>query len=263
VIDVRAGATSDGDLVAWEFTNVNSGSAAIGTPYDVPNQRVRFQPAASPLHQGSYRALAATANNFARESCIDELAQALHADPLAFRLRHCSDERLASVLRAAADRFGWGRIDPEPGLGAGLAAGLEKGGRVATCALARVARDTVEVLRVVTAFECGAIIDADNLQKQVEGATLMGLGGALFEAVHFDDGRISNPRFSAYRVPRFGDVPAIEIVLVDRPDLPPAGGGETPIIAIAPAVANAVCAGSGRRVRSLPLLGERGLRSSP
>ena len=127
VIDVTAGATTGGEITAWEFTNINSGSAAIGILYDIPNQRLRFQPADSPLAQGPYRALAATANTFARESMIDELADALHADPLQLRLRHLHDERLADVVRAAADRFGWGRASDERG-GAGIAAGAEKGG---------------------------------------------------------------------------------------------------------------------------------------
>jgi isoquinoline 1-oxidoreductase len=113
----------------------------------------------------------------------------------------------------------------------------------------------VEVVRVVTAFECGAVIHPENLRNQIAGATLMGLSGALFEQVRFGDGRILNPRFSQYRVARFTDVPEVDVVIVDRPDLPSAGGGETPIIAIAPALANAIFAATGRRIRSLPLLG--------
>jgi len=253
VIDVTAGATTGGEITAWEFTNINSGSAAIGILYDIPNQRLRFQPADSPLAQGPYRALAATANTFARESMIDELADALHADPLQLRLRHLHDERLADVVRAAADRFGWGRASDERG-GAGIAAGAEKGGRVATCVEVRVDGARLDILRVVTVFECGAIVDPDNLRNQVEGATIMGLGGALFEAVHFAEGRILNPRFSQYRVPRFTDVPPIEVVLIDRPDLPSAGAGEAPIMTIAPAIGNAIFAATGNRIRSLPLL---------
>lgn len=262
IIDVTAGATSDGQITAWGFVNVNSGSAAIEMPYDVPNQRLRYQPAESPLRQGPYRALAATANNFARESFIDEVAHELRVEPLRLRLRHLRDERLAAVLRAAAERFEWDVRPSGAGLGIGIAAGLEKGGRVATCVRARVDGAQLEILRVVTAFECGAIVDPDNLVNQIEGATMMGLGGALFEAVHFDKGRIINPRFSQYRLPRFTDVPPIEVVLVDRPDLPSAGAGETPIITIAPALANAIFNATGRRIRSLPLLEEGSLRAA-
>jgi isoquinoline 1-oxidoreductase len=254
VIDVTAGMTSDGQITAWEFVNVNAGSAGIGIPYDVGSERLRFQPAASPLRQGAYRALAATTNNFARESFIDELARVLHADPVQFRLDHLSDDRLVAVLQLAAQRFGWADHPREEGYGIGIAAGAEKGGRVATCVLVRGDDELPTVLRVVTAFECGAIVDPDGLTNQIEGATIMGLGGALFEAVHFGAGRVLNGRLSEYRVPRFPDVPPIEVVLVDRPDLDSAGAGETPIIAIAPAVANAIFDATGRRIRSLPLL---------
>ena len=254
VIDVRGGATSDGDLRAWDFLDINAGASGVPVPYDVPNQRLRFRPAESPLPQGAYRALAATANNFARESSIDELAHAVRLDPLEFRLRNLTDERLATVARAAAAQFGWADVGAGPGVGAGIAIGTEKSGRVATCALVQVDGDRLDVVRIVTAFECGAVIDPDNLRNQIEGATVMGIGGALFESMHFADGHIRNPRFSEYRVPRFGDVPPIEVVLIDRPDLPPAGAGEAPIIAVAPAIANAIFAATGRRYRALPLL---------
>jgi isoquinoline 1-oxidoreductase len=89
---------------------------------------------------------------------------------------------------------------------------------------------------------------------------VMGLGGALFEAIEFENGRIKNPRLSSYRVPRFVDSPAIEVVLVDRPDLPSAGAGETPIVGIAPAVGNAIFAACRLRLRSLPMV-PNGLRA--
>jgi CO/xanthine dehydrogenase Mo-binding subunit len=107
--------------------------------------------------------------------------------------------------------------------------------------------------RLVTAFDCGAVIDHDNLTNQVEGATVMGIGPALFEAVRFADGCVVNGTMTDYRVPRFDDVPDVEIVLVDRPDEPPVGAGETPLIAVAPAIANAVAAATGTRPRSMPL----------
>jgi isoquinoline 1-oxidoreductase len=255
VIDVRSGATRDGALTAWRFTNLNSGPAAIGCPYDIPNQRIRFQPAASPLRQGSYRALAATANHFARESHVDELAHELGVDPLELRLRHLSDERLATVFRIAAEGAGWPPRGLPPGWGLGIAGGTEKDSRVATVADVRVEPGgAVHVQRIVTAFECGAIVDPDNLVNQIEGATVMGLGGALFERVRFGNGVIGNACLSEYRVPRLPDVPPIDVLLVDRPDEPPAGAGETPIVAIAPAIANAIFAASGRRLRSLPLI---------
>src|SRR5205085_1449224 len=148
--------------------------SAIGTPYDVPNQRVEAHGSDSPLRQGSYRALASTANVFARESHMDDVAHALKLDPLAFRLKNLPEGRLRAVLEAAAKGFGCGRI--------------------------------------------------------------------------------LNPRFSAYRVPRFADVPQMEVILLDRKDLASAGAGETPIVAIAPAVGNAIFNATGVRLRSLPMV---------
>jgi isoquinoline 1-oxidoreductase len=256
VIDVRAGARKDGGLVAWEFHNYNSGPAGIQTPYDVPNRSVRFRPVASPLRQGSYRALAATANHFARESHMDELAKAVGMDPLEFRRKNLSDARLRAALDAAADRFGWTKRSSAPGRGAGIACGVEKGGYVAACAEVEVdpASRRMRILRLVTAFECGAVVNPDGLRNQIEGAVVQGLGGALFEAVRFGDGRIENPHFAEYRVPRFSDVPPIDLVILDRKDLPSAGAGETPIVGVAPAIANAIFAASGVRLRRLPLM---------
>src|SRR5207248_11764620 len=111
----------------------------------------------------------------------------------------------------------------------------------------------IQVNRLVTAFECGAVLNPGHLENQVAGAAMMGLGGALFEAIEFDDGRILNPRFSRYRVPRFTDLPKIETVLLDRRDLPSAGAGESPLIAIAPAIGNSIFAATGHRIRSMPL----------
>ena len=253
VIDVRSGAGPDGTLAAWDFTNIDSGSAAIATPYEVANRRVEYRPAASPLRVGSYRALAATANTFARESHMDELAARVGADPLEFRLRNLRDERLSAVLAAAAERAGWGRRT-DPGRGLGIACAREKWARIATVAEVSVGEDgRLRVLRITSAYDCGRIVNPEGLVNQIEGATVMGLGGALFEAVHFEDGRILNPRMSQYRVPRFSDVPPIEVVLIDRPDVASAGGGEVPIVAVAPAIANAVFAATGIRVRSMPL----------
>jgi isoquinoline 1-oxidoreductase len=97
-------------------------------------------------------------------------------------------------------------------------------------------------------------VNPSGLQNQVSGAITQGLGGALFEAIHFDNGKILNPHFAEYRVPRFRDLPNVEVVLLDRKDLPSAGAGETPIMAVAPAIGNAIFSATGVRLRSLPLI---------
>jgi nicotinate dehydrogenase subunit B len=262
VIDVISGVKSDGTLSAWEFHNYNSGSAGIRTYYEVPNQRIVFHAVKTPLRQGSYRALASTANHFARESHMDELAHLVKMDPLEFRLKNLKDERLRAVFEAAAKQFGWGK-SKSPGQGFGMGGGYEKLGNIATFAEVHVDGKSgeVRVVRVVSAFECGAIVNPDGLRNQVEGANVQGLGGALFEAVQFDNGKILNPTLSQYRVPRFSDLPVIETVLLDRKDIPSVGAGECPLIGLAPAIANAIFDATGSRLRGLPLVPD-GLKGS-
>jgi len=254
VIDVSSGAKEDGTLLFWEYDNYNSGPSAMLTPYEVPNQRIAFHASDAPLRQGSYRSLAAAANHFARESHMDELAHELKLDPLEFRLRNLKDERLRAVFQAAAEKFGWGKRAGSPGRGFGIAGGFEKGGYVATCAEVALTRGEVRVVRVVEAFDCGAVVNPQGLKNQISGAVVQGLGGALFEAIHFENGRILNPHLADYRVPRFSDTPDIEVVLVDSKDQPSMGAGETPLTGIAPAVANAIFNAAGIRLRSLPLV---------
>jgi len=254
VIEIRSGVKNDGTITAWGFDNYNSGGSGIDTLYEIAHKQVRFHRTESPMRQGSYRGLAATANHFARESHMDELAHAIGMEPLAFRWKNLKDARMRAVLEAAAERFGWGKSAAIHGHGFGIAAGFEKGGYVACCAEVSITPDKkVRIERVVMAFECGAIVNPEHLRNQVEGATIMGIGGALFEAIDFEGGRIRNARLSQYRVPRFSDVPRLETVLLDRKDLPSAGAGETPIVGIAPAVGNAIFSATGIRVRNLPM----------
>jgi len=256
VIDVKSGVANDGRITAWEFDNYNSGPAAIGTPYHIANQRVQFHPVDPPLRQGSYRGLAAPANHFAREVHMDELAQAVGMDPLEFRLRNLNDPRLRAVFEAAAEKFGWGREKPSAKRGFGMGGGFEKGGYVATCVEIEIEDGEVRVGRVAEAFECGAVVNPQGLNNQISGAIVQGLGSALFEAIHFDKGRILNPHLAEYRVPRFSDLPKIEVAVINRMDLPPAGAGETPMMGIAPAISNAIFSATGTRLRSLPLAPE-------
>ncbi len=256
VIEITSGVSKDGTITAWECHNYNSGAAGIRPLYDIAHQRIEFHPVRSPLRQGSYRALAATANHFAREVHINELAQSLNMDPLEFRFKNLKDERLRAVFDAAAKAFGWGKAKASPARGYGIAGGFEKGGYVANCVEVSVDRSTgkAKIVRVAAAFECGAIINPDHLKNQIEGAIIQGIGGALFEAIEFEDGKILNSRFSRYRVPRFSDVPILETVLINRKDLPSTGAGETPIVALAPAVSNAIFDATGIRLRSLPMI---------
>lgn len=256
VIEIAAAVDASGRLTRWEHHNFNSGSAAIRALYDVPGRVEEYHAAQSPLKQGSYRGLAATANHFARETHMDELARRARLDPVEFRRSNLRDPRALAVLEAVATAAGWGRMAAAPDHGRGLAIGFDKGGYLATCADVAVDRATgrVRVTRVVQAFECGAIVNPDHLKNQIEGSIVQGLGGALFEALRFEGGRVLNPKFSQYRVPRFSDTPPIELVLLNRPDLPSAGAGEAPLVGIAPAIGNAIFSAVGVRLRSLPLV---------
>jgi len=258
VIEIEAGLDAKGAIAVWHFININSGGAAVDTPYKIAKTRCRFVASNSPLRSGSYRALAATANNFARESFMDELAAAAGADPLDFRLAHLENPRLRVVLETATKRFDWEerKKKASPGTGVGLACGTEKGSYVAACVEIAVDRErgNIDVRHVCEVFECGAILNPDNLLAQIQGCILMGLGGALREEMQFENGRMLNANFGRYLVPRFKDVPELDLHLLNRPDLAPAGGGETPIIAIAPAIANALFRATGTRVRRMPIL---------
>jgi len=255
VMEINAGAQQDGTLTAWEHHNYNSGSAAIGTPYNIPNQIVQYHPSRSPLRQGSYRSLAAAANVFARESHMDGIAHVAGIDPLEFRLKNLTDPRLRAVFKAAAEKFGWGRTKSTPTRGFGIAGAVDKGGYVAACVEVEIdsASKKVRIRRVVQAWESGAVVNPDGLRNQISGAIVQAIGGALFEEILFADGRILNPRFSQYRVPRFSDVPRIEVVMINRKDLPSAGAGETGIVALAPAVGNAIFAATGIRLPNMPM----------
>jgi isoquinoline 1-oxidoreductase len=257
VIDCEASLDDSGKLSTWWHVNINSGQQSAESPYAIASKRSQYAQSRPLLRPGSYRALASTANTFARESFMDEMAALAGKDPLEFRLAQLDHERLRPVLEEAARGFNWREKvrNKQPGRGIGLACSTDKGSYVACCVEVAVDETTkeIKVLHVCEAFECGAIINPDNLLNQVQGAITMGLGGALSEEMRFKDGVIENAAFRQYRVPHFKDVPKLDIHLVNRTDLPSAGAGETPIIALAPAIANAVFHATGRRIRKMPI----------
>jgi len=259
VIECKGGLDGNGKLIAWDFTTINPGGSAMDTPYEVANKRVLSAGSDAPLRQGPYRCLGATVNNFARESFMDELAAAAGMDPLAFRLAYLQNPRIRTVLEAAARHFDWlaRRKKVTAELGVGLACGTEKNSVVAACVEVAINRrkGEIKVNEVCEAFECGPVQNPANLTSQVQGCVIMGLGGALKEAIEFADGKILNAGFAGYRVPRFRDVPKIDVHLIDNREIASVGGGETPIIAVAPAIGNAIFAATGVRLRSMPMRG--------
>jgi isoquinoline 1-oxidoreductase len=237
--------------------SINPGRAGVESPYHIEKKESAAIECAPPLRHGSYRALASTANNFARESAMDDLAALAGADPLQFRLDHLDkDSRVRGVLEALADEWAKKRlIKSDKPLGYGIACGTDKGGYVAAIAVVEVdkVRNAIKVLHVTQAFDCGAVMNPSNLRSQNMGAIIQGLGPALREAMEFENGKISNASFWKYEVPRMVDVPQIEIKLIDRPDVPSAGAGETPLIAIAPAIRNAVRNLTKQSLSAMPL----------
>jgi isoquinoline 1-oxidoreductase len=181
------------------------------------------------------------------------MASFMKMDAVEFRLKNLKDPRLKDVLEATAQKFGWNKSRPK-GRGYGIACAYEKGGYIGTAVEVEIISGELKVLRVVAAFECGKIINPRHLKSQVSGGLLQGLGGALFEAIDFKDGRIINSSLANYRVPRFNDLPEIEIVLLDRPDLSSTGSGEAPLVALAPAIRQAVVEVTNKKLNQLPLI---------
>ena len=180
MIDVQSGVTADGRIAFWTFDTFNAGAAGIRSPYEVAHQRIAYLPSASPLRQGSYRGLAATVNNFAREAHLDALAQAAGADEVEFRLRHLSDSRLKAVFRPPRI----GLAGDAPGrVPAGSRAASRRAATSAPAVRLSVEQSAVRLHRIVCAFDCGAVVNPGGLENQVQGALVQGIGGALFEAV--------------------------------------------------------------------------------
>lgn len=256
-INAEATLSDKGMITSWHFININSGPSSLQTPYRVGASDCRFVAGQSPLRHGSYRGLAATANSFAREVFMDELAVLAGKDPLEFRMAHLEPGRLADALEQVAQRFDWKRkvAERKPNYGVGMACSIDKGSFVAACAQVRVdlGSGAIDVERITQTFDCGKIINPENLMSQVKGAIIMGLGPALREQVRFSNGKIETNSFKQYEVPRFLDVPELDVHLIDRSDAAPAGAGETPLIAVAPAIANAVFQACGKRIRTMPI----------
>jgi len=260
LITVRSGFDGSGRITAWDFHAIHTtadrpmiGQRGSQTPYETGDVRVVVSAGPAPLRPGSYRSLGCAVNHFARESHIDEIAAALAIDPVEFRLRNLPEPRYRRVLEAAADEFGWKTAVAPSRQGVGVAVGLDVGSYCAECVAIETRGKEVQVQRVSAALDCGLLFNPEGARSQVEGAIIMGLGGALFEAAEFERGHLLNASFARYRVPRFAQSPAISVVLAGTRENPPTGAGEPGIVPIAPAIANALFDLNGKRIRELPL----------
>ena len=259
LIDVRCGVSDAGLITAWDCDIYNCGDRGAEPPYGFP-KHIRTLGCDSPLAQGAWRGLAGSANTFAIESHMDEMASTLGVDPLAFRLRHLdNDPRLAKTVQAVAEKYGWKPRKAPTGQGVGFACGNDAGSCCAEIAEIDLDKATgvVHVRRVVVSHESGLVINPDGIINQIEGGITMGLGMTLREAVRYENGKILTDSFGSYRLPTTKDAPVIETVLVGNPTHPPEGAGEPPIFPIAAAVSNAIFDATGKRLRELPLSPEQ------
>ena len=259
LIEVKSGFKPDGTLVAWQFTAYHAGDRPFvgrrgsDTPYDVPNVNVTVSTSDSPLRVGSYRSLGGAVNHFAREAHMDEIAEAVGADPVELRLRNLSHPRFRKVLESAAERFGWSAAKPPSKRGVGVAVGLDVGSYVAMCLQLEVQGTEVKVGRVAAALDCGLTVNPEGAANQVEGSIVMGMGTALYEAAEFQGGVLLNAGFARYRVPRINNAPQIDVALVGDAETPSTGAGEPAIVPVAAAISNAMFDLTGVRHRELPI----------
>ena len=226
---------------------------AINTPYDFPSmlvEYVRVEPPGIPT--GWWRGVGPTHNIFVVESFIDELAAASSQDPVAFRRALLTNSpRAAAVLDLAAGKAAWGTPMPA-GHGRGVSLQHVFGSFVAQVAEVVVTGNDVRVTRVVAAVDCGIQVNPHIIEAQMQSGIIFGASGALYGEVTLKDGRVEQGNFTDYRVLRMKESPAIEVHLVKNTE-PPGGMGEPGTSAIMPAIANAVFAATGRRVRKLPI----------
>jgi CO/xanthine dehydrogenase Mo-binding subunit len=288
LIEATGGLDEDGRIIAWEYqawspTHANRPRRALGllaglelrgerpspsesfyggqrnapTDYAVDHTRVMMHwLAKSPLRTSSMRSLGGAANTFANESFMDELAAAAESDSLEFRLRHLTDPRARAVLEAAAKASGWGTNPLPDGMGRGIAFAHYETNQAYVAMVAEVEVDQasggVRVRRVVVSHDCGLIINPDGVRNQIEGNVIQALSRALKEEVRFDRNGQTSLDWEAYPILTFSEAPEIEIVLINRPDQPSLGAGEPATITVAAAVANAVYAATGARLRQIP-----------
>jgi len=265
IVKIRSGVTEANQIAYWDFDVYFAGPRGAEQFYDIPHHRELSHghytgiPGAHPFGTGPWRAPGSNTNTFARESQIDLMATKLKMDPLEFRLKNLNDSRMIRVLKAAAEGFGW-RASPAPsGRGVGVACATDAGAYVATMAEVEVDQESgkVRVKRIVCAQDMGLAINPEGAKIQMEGGLMMGLGYALTEEVRFNGGKILDRNFDTYEIPRFSWLPKIETVLIENSEIPPAGGGEPPIVCMGGVVANAIFDATGARLFELPMTPER------
>ena len=266
IVRIESAVDPNGKISMWDYTVWYAGDRSAEFFYDVPNVRIRvsggWMGRGSDTHRfgvGPWRAPGANMNVWARESQIDIMAAAAGVDPLEFRIRNLKDPRMIGVLKAAAKTFGWKPAPAPSGRGVAVACGIDAGTYVALTAAVTVDREqgSVKVDRVVCAQDMGIVVNPDGATMQAEGSVTQGLGYAFTEELRFHGGEILDRNFDTYELPRFSQVPEIEMVFVKNNELAPQGGGEPAIVAMGAVIANAVFDATGARVTRLPITPKR------
>jgi isoquinoline 1-oxidoreductase len=266
VVKIKSGIAASGKIVSWNYDIYGMGGRGSQLFYNIPNHRTtvcRNLKNGENMHTlgtGPWRAPDNNTNSFARESHIDVMAVRAKMDPLDFRLKNITDEKMRRVLKAGADKFGWTSADKSPsGRGYGIACGHDVGVPVVLFAEVKVDERTgsIEVKRVVCAQDLGLVINPEGARLQVEGCITMGLGYALTEEVHFQGGDVIDMNFDSYELTRFSWVPKVETVLIEADESPSRGGGEPGIICMGGVLTNAVYDATGARLFQIPMTPSR------
>ena len=262
VVKIRSGVNKEDKITFWDYGEYFAGERGAVEFYNIPNTKTTVygsgrggEPGVHPFATGPWRAPGNNTNTFARESQIDIMAAKAGIDPLEFRLKNLSDEKMRSVLKAAADKFGRKPAKSPSGRGYGIACAIDAGTYVAAMAEVEVNNNSgeVKVKRVVCVQDMGLAINPEGAKIQMEGSITMGLGYALKEDIHFKGGEISDVNFDSYDIPRFSWLPKIETEIIDNKDADPQGGGEPAIVIMGAVVANAIYDAIGARVKQLPM----------
>jgi len=263
IVKIQSGLDSAGRIAFWDYEVRFAGERASEHLYDIPHHRTSsvggFQgpPGIHPFAVGAWRAPGSSNNAFARESHVDQLASLAGVDPIEFRMRQQKDPRLARVLTAAAEHWGWQPGKGPSGRGLGVACGMDAGSYVTAVAEIGVKDGKITLKRMLWVQEMGQVINPEGAKIQMEGGITMGLGYALSEEIHFKDGVIRDTNFDAYALPRFSWLPKIETVIVQTDDPSPYGGGEPAIILTGAVIANAFRDATGIRLLELPMSPDR------
>jgi CO/xanthine dehydrogenase Mo-binding subunit len=228
--------------------------------YEFPNQRVTNRLIKRmPVRVSALRALGATANIFAIESFMDELAASCGADPVEFRLRHMKDPRARAVIETVAEKAGWRTGEKGDGTrGRGIAFARYKNGAIYVAEIAEVEiGNEIAVKKVWAAIDAGLVINPDGIINQTEGGTIQAVSWALKEAVNYDRNGILSSNWGDYPILSFTESPRVEVAVVNRPDAPPLGAGEGTQGPTVAAIANAIYNAMGVRLRDMPFTRER------